>query len=545
MGLLLTCSYRAFRLMKNLLSQSKAIILIIKDFQVQLFSWENKALTFVESYADYQDGQDRFEEFLKDHADYPLVIVNDVIEESFRNETVVHVAATDRKALLDRKLNYSFRSTLYRAARITGREDSGRRDGTVMLSAITKPELVNPWAEKVLSEKIAVQSVSSVAYLTESSLGKADAKSSEHLMIVSLEEGANLRQTYLRKGRVLFSRLTTLPTTDPAALGASIYQESLQIRQYLERIRLLSYESPIEVRVYTPYEKSVVQQNLTSSNLNSFACFNTADEAINHNIDLKGAEPTGLYLFLAQVLQKARIENVYGYFDLRRYFHLKMISQGLVFAASAAVVVSMAVKIPTLSDVLDKNSLREVVESQSAPLRAEYERLTQRFPETPIDSKEMALVVETYETIEKQSYMPMDAMGLVAEAMTSAPELQISKIEWSLVETELEVDDGQGFFGYAPPQPIVAGAEFTQAVLDERSELRITVEGVAYSPRSYREAQDQVLAFVEALEEYPGVSVIPVKMPTDVRVDTQVFTTVDDDELRAAYTLEITMEQSE
>ena len=153
--------------MKNMLSQPKAVILIIKDFQVQLLLWDNKTLSIVDTYADFQEGQDRFDTFMEEHENFPLIILSDVIEESFRNETVVHVSAPDRKALLERKLNYSFRNTLYRAARITGREVSGRRDDTVMLSAITKPELIHPWAEKATSKKIAVQSISSVAYLTD------------------------------------------------------------------------------------------------------------------------------------------------------------------------------------------------------------------------------------------------------------------------------------------------------------------------------------------------------------------------------------------
>lgn len=524
--------------MRNFLSQSKATILVIKDFQVQLLVWENNLLSLVDTFADYQDGHDRFEDFLSQHSKYPVIIINDVIEESFRNETVVHVAATDRKALLDRKLNYSFRNTLYRAARITGREKTGRRDDKVMLSAITKPELIHPWVDKILSMKIAIQAVSSVSYLTETHLAKIG-KSPEHLMIISLEGGTSLRQTYLKKGRVLFSRLTTLASADVSSLGHSVYQESLQIRQYLERIKLLSYESSLQVRVFVPHSQDEMKASLSSSKLNSFECFNTYDEALNCNLDLQGSEPTGLYVFLAQLLQKARFEDAYGYFDIKRYKHLKTISQGLALVSGAMVIAALVVNTPTLSDTLNKNSLRETVESQTVPLRQEYSRLTERFPETPIDSKEMALIVETYETIERQSYDPISALSVVSEALAQSPDLHISKIDWSVQETELEQDASQGFFGYAPPQAIVPGTEFTQAVLDNRTSLRVVVEGLAYSPRSYREAQDQVLAFADALNEIEGVSVTPLKMPTDVRVDTQVFTTVDDDELRAAYALEL------
>lgn len=531
--------------MTKLSSQSKAVILIIKDLQVQLLCWENKKLSLIDQYADYQDGQARFNEFLDSHLDYPLIILTDVIEESFRNENVVHVSSHDRKALLERKLSYSFRNTLYRAARITGREDTGRRDDTVMLSAITKPELVNPWVEKVLSKKMAIQSISSVAYLTEDYLSGGGSKTAEHLMLVSLEDGNNLRQTYLKSGRVLFSRLTTLASADPESLGASVYHESLQIRQYLERIKLISYQSLLEIRVFSPQNRQELEPSLVSSDLNSFECFDARQESLGYNLNLKDNTASGLYAFLANVLQKKRMDNHYGPFDVRRYFYLKRISQGLAIAAFAVVVVSMAINVPALSDALDKKNLKDLAESQSIPLRAEYDRLTQRFPETPIDSKEMALVVETSEAIQQQSYMPIEAMNILSQALVRAPDLQISSISWIMQEEAPEEDGNQGFYGYTPPAATMPGMEFTQAVLDSRVTLHVVVDGVAYSPNSYREAQDQVLDFVEALEEFPGVSVVPLKMPTDVRVDTQVSTTVDDTELRAAYSLELTLEAGE
>ncbi len=531
--------------MISLIRQSKALVLIIKDFEVQLLLWEAKVLSLIEVYADFQDSKDRFDRALHQYSDYPLIIIADVIEESFRNETVVHVAATDRKALLDRKLSYSFRNTRFRSARITGREESGRRDDKVMLSAITKPELVNPWVDKLLSMNRSIQSISSMAYLTESYLSSVGGKVPEHLMLISIGDSLNLRQTYIKKGKVLFSRLTTLASLDVSALGENIYQESLQIRKYLERIRLLSYEDSLEIRVYTPYDKSSLASFLHSSTSNSFECFDSREETLLYNLELQEAKPSGLYLFLANALQNKRIENIYANLDVKRYFYLKKIAQGMTLGASVLVVLSMMINAPTLSDTLDKQSLQEAVEAQSIPLRAEYERLSQRFPETPIDSKEMALVVETSETIRKQSYMPMDAMNLISQALAQSPDLEVSSIEWKMVENEAEQSADQGFFGYSPPQEVVPGAEFIQAVLDERTSLKVVLEGVAFSPRSYREAQEQVQRLVNALEAFPGVSVVPLKLPTDVRVDTRVSTTVDDDELRADYSLELTLEAVE
>jgi len=157
----------------------------------------------------------------------------------------------------------------------------------------------------------------------------------------------------------------------------------------------------------------------------------------------------------------------------------------------------------------------------------------------------MALVVETYETIKRQSHEPTEAIGIISQALEQAPDLQIARIVWTMQEKDIEQDTSQGFFGSTPPQPVVPGMEFTQALIDNRSSLHVLIDGTVFSPDSYREAQDQVLAFANALNEFPGLSVNPLKMPTDVRVDAQVFTTVGDEQLRAAYTLELIFEEVE
>lgn len=474
--------------MTNILSQSKALVLIIKDFQAQLLVWENKTLTHLDFYSDFQDSQQRFDELLDARADYPVIIVNDVIEESFRNETVVHVGVNDRKAMLDRKLNYSFRNTTFRTARITGRESSGRRDDTVMLSALTKPELLNPWVDHLLKKNIAVQSVTSVAYLIEAYVSLVGKNNSEHMMLVSLEDNSNLRQTYLKSGRIMFSRLTTLSSEGAASLGESIHQESLQIRQYLERIKLLSYDNQLEIRVHAASDVAELAQSLPSSQSNTFQCFDTRQEALECDLELKDTIPGANILFLARVLQKKRVENTYAAFDVRRFFHLKTVSQVLALTASVIVVVSMAVNVPALSDIINKNNLRDVTEPQTLLLRTEYQLLTERFPETPIDSKEMSLVVQTFEAIQNQSFMPMQAMALVSQALAESPDLQISQFNWSLLERAVGLNDEQGFLGSGPPQNVAAGNEFTQAILDNRTILHVLIDGIAYSPSSYREA---------------------------------------------------------
>src|SRR3954470_2445439 len=94
-------------------------------------------------------GAAEFERYLVQMEDAPIHLILDVAEEDFRLDTVPHVGAGDREAVLNRKLAQIYRNTPYRHALIQGREDEGRKDDRVMYTAITNPELLRPWLEIV------------------------------------------------------------------------------------------------------------------------------------------------------------------------------------------------------------------------------------------------------------------------------------------------------------------------------------------------------------------------------------------------------------
>ncbi|MEQ9065581.1 MAG: hypothetical protein RLO18_02595, partial [Gimesia chilikensis] len=122
-------------------------------------------------------------------------------------------------------------------------------------------------------------------------------------------------------------------------------------------------------------------------------------------------------------------------------------------------------------------------------------------------------------------------------------DLQITSISWSLEETPSPTAARRDPYG--PAQTQGKQSQFRQAIFEDRLVPTITIEGIAYSPRSYREAQIQVDTFVEALRADDRVDrVITTKLPTNVSSDTSVSTTVDDTELRASFTLEVILRAS-
>src|SRR5687768_14208411 len=69
-----------------------------------------------------EDGAAAFEERLASVARVPVHLITDLAEEDLRPDTLPHVGAGDREAILGRKLGQIFRNTPYRHALLQGRE---------------------------------------------------------------------------------------------------------------------------------------------------------------------------------------------------------------------------------------------------------------------------------------------------------------------------------------------------------------------------------------------------------------------------------------
>ena len=212
------------------------------------------------------------------------------------------------------------------------------------------------------------------------------------------------------------------------------------------------------------------------------------------------------------------------------------------YGALLLIALSLVISTPLLLESWDFSKQQTALQAQTQPLVVEYDILSQRFPATPIPSQEMALVVESTEQIINQSFSPTDAMAFISSKLVSSPALQLTEITWSLESTTVDPFDLEAAqMRYLGLQNDTNNS-FKAAILDQRTILRIRISGIAYSSGSYREAQQQVQLFADALEQNSGVTVTPVIMPTNVRVDTEVTTTIDNNELRAPFVLQLDIE---
>src|SRR5688572_22681473 len=142
-------------------------------------------------------GAAEFERYLAALAHEPTRLFTDLTEEDFRLDTVPHVGARDRDAILERKLVQMFRNTPYRHAQLQGREAEGRRDDRVLYTAITNPEVLRPWLDAMERLHVPLEGIHSAAVFSAVMLEELDLVF-PHTLLVTFTPGDAMRQSYFR-----------------------------------------------------------------------------------------------------------------------------------------------------------------------------------------------------------------------------------------------------------------------------------------------------------------------------------------------------------
>ncbi len=531
-------------------------VLLLTSRNLSAFTWRNGALLPVAQFAADGEGLGAFDHYLNSPPDCPLYLVADVIEEDFRQENAAHVLGRDRRALLERKLAQFFRTTEYRAARVQGRETGGRRDDQVLFCALTNNEQIAFWVNRILAQKAPLQGILSVPWLLESFADSRKLAHIPHLLLVNIGHDGGLRQTYLQGGHVKFSRLTSLATIHLNALAETIVAECTHTRQYLERLKLLARDQPMEVDLTVQGEiGEEIGAQLESTSLMRFQLRETGVVAAELGIDPAREDGQGVvFLALMQALRTKGLFNVYGSGLVLRYYRLRQLRKGIILGTSLFFAAVLATSFPLLGDGFKQRQEQNRLKQEVTQLAQHYSSVRQNFPETPIPAQAMQKVVDSVDAIQRQTVYPVETMGLVSRALVLCPEIRVRKLDWKLTgiagTTEENGVEGMGAGGQLPvvEQPAGEGGEMGKTVvpalllgmLAGKAQVMATLEGSVFPNGGYLAAHQSITRFIAALEMNQGLTVTPLVMPTEISPGGSIKATLDGEAFKADFSLQLT-----
>src|SRR5690606_29363379 len=151
--------------------------------------------------------------------------------------------------------------------------------------------------------------ISSMAHLLNLYAPLEKLQTEEFLLLSQLDSEHFLRQTFIVSGKVKFSRQASLGHVPDRQLGMEIQQESVQLRQYLERIQFIHYKDTLKVQILAALSAAAMQVEALSSDSHQFEVIDVSSQPLSAGIHVHEGRVEPAHYLLARVLEHTRIDN--------------------------------------------------------------------------------------------------------------------------------------------------------------------------------------------------------------------------------------------
>lgn len=237
---------------------------------LKIFEWHRSSLqatiTFDRSPRDLEE----LDHYLANSCSTPIRIAVDLIEEEFRSESIPKLYSKERKAVISRLLDRHLRDVEHVKVISNGTVKTTRKEEELLIASVPNFEEVQPWLDIFSKHNIPVVGIWSVPLLQESFL-KLIENSNDNVLLVSRDVPWTQRETFVKSGKVRFSRLEKL---DVDLTGTHCPNESLallqkgteQIRHYLTNHRIVNFTDTITVYCFVDQGMQQEYESLIQNN---------------------------------------------------------------------------------------------------------------------------------------------------------------------------------------------------------------------------------------------------------------------------------------
>ena len=488
-------------------------LLYLDASQLVAYHWSGGALNEESRFAPDSAGVEAFAHYIaKYRRNSNFHLMADIADEGFLIEALPYTQGADRQALLARKLGQYFYGSPLATAISLGREKTGRKDEKFLFTALTRPQLFEPWLAALRAAEAQLAGVYSLPLLGMPLLAKI-APGKERCLLVGITR-AGIRQSYFENGQIRFSRLSPMASGSAQEIAAACAAEANKIYQYLLGQRLLARGTPLPVisLAHPAQAGAFIEQ-----------CKNT-DEL---QVDIRDLHAAGKACGLKTLPQDSRSEALFLHLLAqspprdqfaqpaeRRFFRLWQIRSALWKAGAAAAFGCLLYAGHQTIQLMESRSAAETLQQQAEADQQRYAAIQKTFPPMPTSTENLRAVINRYEDLEKRSAPPELLLLAVSRALDASPRVDLERIQWQLSGNPDEglqaLADARRTAGAAPgaaadkggnamyATAVVYGLLPTAMATDQRSQL------------------DTVNAFAKALQQDAALKVTIQRMPFDI-----------------------------
>ncbi len=431
------------------------------------------------------EGIEAFATLIKQDPDHPSAFIVDVIEEEFRIETIPHANGGDRARLMERKAATIFRAATFTSAEVIGREPTGRRDDQVLFSSLNKTDILERWLNEVRAVKMPLAGVYSVPMLTTMLIKELKIKH-DNTLVLSVQNGRLLRQSFFSQGKLKLSRLTPLAPYDNDIYLKNIINEVDRNKPYLSRSQLLNFKQPLEVYILTQGEQlQTLQTGCENKNQINYHFLDLKDVTAKLGIKQKLNADECEWCF-AYLLNRKLPEGNYVANKSQTYYNLFRLRQ-IIVAASLALVIGATFWSAT--DVYASRNLALHTAQIEAATLTIAEHLANEAPVPPNPPPPvMRAAVEANRLLAEHKPQPLRIITYIGAGLAQHPNLELDNLKW----------------GTSDQANAVANEQSTES---DTSVETATIKGhLKIFPGNYQAAFKQVEALQKFLSGNPDIA---------------------------------------
>ncbi|MBK7953236.1 MAG: hypothetical protein IPK02_04215 [Candidatus Accumulibacter sp.] len=402
--------------------------------QVRTFHWRAGVLTEEAVFDAGEAGKQRFASYLAANPKSIFTILANVSDEGFHSETIPFLRGADRQAIITRKLGQQFFNATLTTSISLGHEKSRRKDERILLAALTSNEFFAPWLLALATAGAPLAGIYSLPLLgplLARKLGIPD----ERCLLLTIQD-QSIRQSYLEKGELHFSRLTPLQNSSIESMAQTFASESRKLQQYLVSQRLLGRQQRITAYLLVhAAARKVVESHCTESVNLSFAILDMDDCA--HWCKLKTV-PTDTHcepLFL-HLLATSPPRTQFASDAQRHDYQLWRLRSALRRTGAVVLLGSLLWAGKQTYDAHHLNQEIHIIQAEAALSRQRYDQILKTFPPIPTSNENLRRVINRYLDLEKGSGSPTYLWREISRALQGAAAVELDGIEWKVAAAQ-------------------------------------------------------------------------------------------------------------
>ncbi|HQT27282.1 MAG TPA: hypothetical protein PLK99_11945, partial [Burkholderiales bacterium] len=361
-----------------------------------------------------------------------------------------------------------------------GRE--GERD-RILFSALTSPNLVLPWVGALARSRIPLTGICSVAMLSERLIAGIPAS---HVMLLSFQNGAGLRQSFFLNNRLNFSRLSLIhPGEDPLSV---LQVESARSYNYLHTLNLLPEKGTLSVFIICDAQdrkKLAGTMEDTPALQNFFIDPSDAARRIGFRGGMSGSDAMPIFLHLLGM-----DANHYGNEEHRHLNDLRQLRLASNAFSATLVAAGLILAGIDASRAIGLHARAGILAARSDAVMLRYRSLVP--PDTADSPQKMKAAVLLSRSLGAAYPRPERLLSLVSRALGPFPSVRLNRISWRTAR------------------------ENERSVISNSGEVVIDIEGeILAFDGNFRKANESVDNFCAELGK-TGMNVTKIRLPLNL-----------------------------